>query len=199
MLFPQLSNSRSPPAEPGAYPGWLYQVDAVSATTLIFFGEYYAQPTMENGADAPPARRLDAAHGGARRRSLRNTRYHYIPRSASLYRCPAEGLARSASLCRCPTAPAGPSIIGFILTIIPLIVSQNRRGGCPEDVTPPAFPPNGASTLTAVSALPEAVPSAPESLHSRAALRRRLAVSPRAAAAPVPPLVGRDRTPPETP
>ena len=23
MLFPQLSNSRSPPAEPGAYPGWL--------------------------------------------------------------------------------------------------------------------------------------------------------------------------------
>ena len=29
---------------------------------------------------------VDAAHGGPRRRSLRITRNHYIPRSASLYR-----------------------------------------------------------------------------------------------------------------
>ena len=48
-----------------------------------FFGGYYLPPTVGPGADAPPARCLDTAHGGPRRRARRIPRYHYIPHHCS--------------------------------------------------------------------------------------------------------------------
>ena len=48
VLNPDASNNRGTHSRPNA----------------DFFGGYYLPPTVGLGADAPPARRLDAAHGG---------------------------------------------------------------------------------------------------------------------------------------
>ena len=71
----------------------------------------WLEPPPRHG---PPARRLDAAHGGPRRRSLRIPRYHYIPRSASLYRGPSRNPALGKTTGAKPLGPCPPRFHGSL-------------------------------------------------------------------------------------